>query len=232
MKGFTANQLMEYIRRQLGWPIWIVEMDPQQILDCIQDAMVEISKYRPRLRYGGVRLIPTQSRYLVGAPLGFGVVQVEFVDQLPTPMELFYGNLIWPAPLLNTGLDDYDCFMRWRKTWMRVTSVQPDWMYSLPDQTLYLYNPIQRYHAGILAYDIWDKVESLEIVEADWVKRFSLAKSRYLYGDILLKYSGAIPGPVKDIQLDSGKRAEGEKQITALLQELRDMQTQTPIMID
>jgi hypothetical protein len=59
-----------------------------------------------------------------------------------------------------------------------------------------------------------------------------LARSRYLYGDILSKFSGAIPGPVKDLQLDTNKRADGEKQMEALLTTLKNSQYLTAITTD
>jgi hypothetical protein len=231
--GYTVDQLKDWILRQLGSPVFAVELDVQQILDCIQDALTQTSTYRPKKLYGAVKLISNQTIYPMPSLAGTqGVVKVDFVDNIPSPTEIFYGNLISPAPLIRTGLDEYDSFLRWRSTWQRVTSVMPDWLYDPYPNILYIHNPIERYHAGVLAYGNHDTTESLPYWEAQWVKNYALARARYMYGDILSKFSGAIPGPIKDIQLDTGKRAEGEKQMEKLLENLRLSQEFTPLSID
>jgi hypothetical protein len=232
IKGYTHDQLKSYILRQLGAPVWNVEMTGQQVIDAINDALALYSQYRPRQIYGAVRLSKTVFEYLEGVDLGLGVVRVDFVDTIPAPSEIFYGNLISPAPIIRTGLDEYDTFLRWRKTWSRVTSVTPDWLHDDEREVLYIYNPLDRYHAGVLAHGVYTKPDSLPHIGAQWVKDYALAKARYIYGDILLKFSGAIPGPVKDIQLDQGKRNEAKEAIEKLEQKLFGMQHTTPVVID
>ena len=231
--GFTEQQLKQWIIRQLGSPIFHVELDPQHILDSIQEGLSHISIWRPKVKYGSLRLSSNQSVYLQGVDVGaFGIVDVHFVDTIPTPTEIFYGNLISPAPLLRVGLDEYDSFLRWRKTWQRVTSVMPDWLYDQAQQALYIHNPIERFHAGIIAHDVYTTTKSLPVIEAKWVKDYALARSRYLYGDILMKFSGAIPGPIKDLQFDSRKRDDGIAQMEALINSLKASQMLVPISAD
>lgn len=223
--GYSADQLKNWIFRQLGSPIWNVELDAQHVLDSIQEGLNNISLWRPRIRYGTIRLVSNKTIYLQGVDVGAqGIVNVDFVDGIPSPTEIFYGNLISPAPLIRTGLDEYDSFLRWRKTWQRVTSVQPDWMYDVFTKTLYIHNPIERYHAGVTSFENFNQTQDLPPYEAKWVRDFSLARSRYLYGDILSKFSGAIPGPIKDLTLDISKKADGEKQMEALILTLKNSQ--------
>jgi hypothetical protein len=235
--GYTHDQLKDYIFRQLGAPGWEIELTTQHVLDAIQDAQGMYSIWRPALRYGSVKLSTGINEYLKGTDLGFGgmpglgIVQVWFVEPNPVPTEIFYGNLIDPAPLFRTGVDEYDTFLRWRKTWARVTSVQPDWLYDEVRQCLYIHNPVSRYHAGIVAYAMWP-LERLNAYGADWVKRYSLAKAKLTYGEILSKFSGALPGPVKDLQLDTSKREKAEAEIEKLEATLKASQEFAPIQID
>lgn len=232
IKGYTVDQLKSYIKRQLGSPVWTVEITEQQIIDGINDALALYSVWCPRLSYHALRLARAQHEYLEGVDCGQGIVQIDFVEPNPVPTEIFYGNLIDPAPLFRTGLDEYDTFLRWRKVWMRVTSVQPQWRYDEARGVLYIHNPIERYHAGVICYTNWSETTTLSQTAALWVKEYALEASRYLYGEVLAKFGGAIPGPLKELKLDTAKRDKAEAKLEKMREKLQGMQTQTPIMID
>jgi len=235
IRGYTFDQLKAYIQRTLGDPVWNLEITPQQIIDSITDALSKVSLYRPRVLFGSVQLSKSVFEYLgdrLNQPDVIGVARVDFVDLVPSPTEIFYGNLISPAPVIRTGLDEYDTFLRWRKTWQRVTSVAPDWLHDEERQVLYIYNPIERYHAGIEVHAIHTNTTGLDVTSADWVRKYSTAQARYRYGELLAKFSGAIPAPLKDLTLDQGKRGEAEKQITELDEKLHRMQLLCPPMVD
>jgi hypothetical protein len=230
--GYTTDQLIQYIRRQLGEPVWVVELTNQQIADNINDALQMFSLYVPLERVGNLLLVRGQFKYLEGIDIGQGITNVSFLEPNPIPTEIFYGNLINPAPLFRVGIDEYDSFLRWRKVWQRVTSVRPDWYYDDYEKALYIHNPIERYQAAIWAFFNWTDLVKVPAVGANWIRRYSLERSRYQYGDLLMKYSGAIPAPAKDMALDSAKRAEAEKRIDKLEEELKGMQSATAISID
>lgn len=232
LRGYTVDQLKEYILRQLGQPVWAVELSTQQVLDCIQDAVALFSEWVPLRRAMAIQLIRGSHRYLENVDVGLGVATVSFVESVPAPTEIFYGNLISPAPIMRTGLDEYDTFLRWRKTWMRCTSVQPDWYYDDFEQVMYIHNPLERYHCGVICYFQYPDTRSLPPIGARWVKEFALAKARFLLAEIWMKFSGAIPGPVKDVQLDQGKRDLAIADMAALKEQLKGMQTQAGIFID
>ena len=229
--GFTRLQLARYIRRQLGDPVWVVELTEQQVLDAVQDALNKINVWRPKVGYGSLALVRGQTIYLKGQDIG-DVVQVDFVDSIPAPTEIFYGNLISPAPLLRAGLDEYDSFLRWRKTWTRCTSVMCDWMYDPNAKALYIHNPVERYHAGVITHQRHADTSTLDFVSADWAKEYALSKARYTYGEILSKFSGAIPAPVAGLQLDQRKRDEAKEKLKELDDHLRSMQLSTTWIID
>jgi len=232
LRGYTMDQLKNNVIRQLGAPVWNVELTNQQIIDCIQDALSLYSQWVPNIKVGNVLMVRGQFKYLQGQDMGLGVARVDFVEPNPVPTEIFYGNLINPAPLFRLGLDEYDTFLRWRKTWQRVTSVRPDWFYDDMEQALYILNPIERYQAGIFCYWPHDRTERLTATGSDWVKQYSLARAKYLQGELWMKFSGAIPGPMKDIQLDQQKRNLASEELKLLLQQLKGMQLHTPAMLD
>lgn len=232
LRGYTVDQLKEYIFRQLGQPVWNVEVTAQQILDCIQDAVNHFSEWVPLIRPQSLQLTRGRYRYMEDVDVGYGVADVSFVEPNPVPTEIFYGNLINPAPLFRTGLDEYDTFLRWRKTWQRVTSIRPDWFYDESEGALYIHNPIERYLAGVTCYFPYANTQSLPPVGARWVKQYALARARFVQGDLWMKFSGAIPGPVKDIQLDASRRDKAQEEMDKLMEQLKGMQRGAGIFID
>lgn len=217
LKGYTVDQLIDYILRQLGSPTWEVELTRQQIADSVNDALSLFSTWCPNLRVGNVILVRGQFRYLEGYDVDQGIVDVQFVE---------------PAPLFRLGLDEYDIFLRWRKTWQRVTSVRPDWFYDEGQRCLYIHNPIERYQAAVFFYSSYTDTKGLPVYGARWVKDYALERSRFLLGEIWAKFSGAIPSPVQNLQLDQQKRDRADARLKELRDELKGMARTTPIMID
>jgi hypothetical protein len=232
LKGYSTDQLIDYIFRQLGSPTWEVELTRQQIADGVQDALRLYSIWVPNTRVGNILLVRGQFRYLQGFDVDQGIIDVQFVEPNPVPTEIFYGNLINPAPLFRLGLDEYDVFLRWRKTWQRVTSVRPDWFYDENAICLYIHNPIERYQAAVFFYSSYANPKGLGAVGAEWVREYSLEKSRYLLGDLWSKFSGAIPGPLQNLQLDQQKRQLATERLKELRDQLKGMQKAAPIFID
>jgi len=232
IKNYSIEQLKSYIKRQLGAPTWTLEITDQHILDAINDALMLHNQWRPRYAFRTIHLTTGMFSYLKGEDIGDGIIDVTFVEPYPTPTEIFYGNLIDPAPILRSGLDEYDAWMRWQKTWKRVMSVTPDWYYDEADKVLYVHNPISRYQCTIFYAKTVSKTEDLDSFGSRWVKEYALQRAKYTYGEILAKFSGAIPGPVKDIQLDQSKREQAQARIDALEEQLRGAQTSSPLTID
>lgn len=229
---YTVDQLVAYIQRQLGSPVWNVELPVQNIADAIQDALALYSTWRPVWRFGAIQLQRGKFSYLKGVDMGQGPVQVDFVQPNPVPAELFWGNLIDPAPLLRNGLDELDSFMRWMKVWMRVTSIQPNWQYDQGNQQLLIWNPLDRYQAGLQFYQPYTDTAKLDQFGALWVKDYAFQRSRLQLAEFLSKYSGAIPGPLQNLQLDQQKRDKAEAKIKELEDKLFAAQITTPVQID
>lgn len=90
LTGYTVDQLKNFIKRQLGFPVWNVELTDQQILDHIQGALQQFSIWCPLTRVGNVVLVKGQSRYLSEVDIGQGIAKIEFVEPNPVPTEIFY----------------------------------------------------------------------------------------------------------------------------------------------
>ena len=232
MTGYTCDQLTNYILRQLGAPTWQVELSKQQILDAIQDALQLYGQWRPTIRVGNVNLIKGIYEYLKGADVGLGIAEISFVECNPIPTEIFYGNLINPAPIFRAGMDEYDSFLRWRKVWMRVTSIKPDWFYDESRKCLLIHNPIERYQAGVFMYDLYKRTEDLDLMGSQWVKEYALEQARYTYGEVLAKFSGAVPGPLQALVLDQQKRGNAQARLDKLIERLHNSQLFPAISVD
>ena len=100
------------------------------------------------------------------------------------------------------------------------------------ERCLYVHNPIERYQAGVFCYWPHADTKRLTYTGADWVKRMSLASSELQLGELWMKYSGAIPGPLQNIQLDQQKRELAQAKVDKLMEQLKGMQMSTPFSID
>ncbi|HEV8490688.1 MAG TPA: hypothetical protein VGR76_00405, partial [Candidatus Angelobacter sp.] len=74
--------------------------------------------------------------------------------------------------------------------------------------------------------------EELDLTGSQWVKEFALEQARYTYGEILAKFSGAVPAPAQALVLDQQKRANAQARLDKLRERLQGMQLLPPIMID
>ncbi len=90
VSGYTTDQLVNYIFRQLGSPTWEVELTRQQIADGVSDAMRLFSIWCPSTRVGNIILIRGQYRYMEDFDVDQGIVDVQFVEPNPVPTEIFY----------------------------------------------------------------------------------------------------------------------------------------------
>jgi hypothetical protein len=232
LRGYTVDQLAAYIERQLGLGVFSVELTKAQIVDQIYNALQRYSVYRPRPRYGAVALVSGQFEYLTDFRPAFGVVDVWFVNPYPLPTNLYWGNLISPGPLTGVGIDEYDSYMRWLKTWLRVTSSQPDWLWDEGRNVLFIHNPMEMYQAGVLALDAWETTQSLDGFGAMWVKDYSYQLARLQLAEILSKFSGAIPGPAQALQLDQQKRDKAEAKLKEMEEKLVGAQWSIPVNTD
>ncbi len=229
----TEADLIEYVKNELGGGFWKVEISPQQIKAAIRDALKLYSRRIPLQGYGAMSLAPTKSKYdMSSRDMGFGIYHVSFIAPDPRPSAIFYANLLDVAPIRTSRFQDYDVFLRWRKTFMKVTSVQPEWYWDQNAKILWIYNPIEHYKASIFWY-LPRTLETVELAHEQWVERYVLARSKYITGLNRSKFQGAIPGPSKDITTDGQDlKQEGKEETDKLEAELLSMQMDGPPLWD
>lgn len=231
--GYTVDALKNYILRSLGSPVYGVEITPQMILDQIQDALGLYSQWVPQIKARAITLVKGQHIYPMGDSLGTGeIADVQFVEFLSTISNIFYWNLISPGPLPMTGISEFDSWLRFKSTFLRVTSARPDWYFDESSKNLMIHNPIVYYRAGVIIYDIYSDTRQLTNAGARWVKEYALESSRFLLGTLNQKFSGAIPSPLQNLQLDQNLRVNAQTAIDKLKAQLQGMQKGAGISID
>jgi len=231
--ALTEAGLLDYVVTELGNGAWQVELLEKQIKNAITDTLEHYSRRLPLLGYGAVSLSTTQNKYTFpGQDFGFGIWHVSFIEPDPKPSAIFYANLLDVAPIKTGRFGDYDIFLRWRKTFMKVTSVEPEWMWDQNAQTLWIYNPIEAYKASMWWY-LPKTLAQVDLVHERWVKDYLLARCKYLLGLNRSKFQGAIPGPARDITTDGNDlKSEGRDEMKRLEDQLFSMQAETPPMWD
>ena len=95
-----------------------------------------------------------------------------------------------------------------------------------------IHNPIERYQAGVFMYALYKSTEELDLTGSQWVKEFALEQARYTYGEILAKFSGAVPGPLQALVLDQQKRSNAQARLDKLRERLQNMQLFPSVQID
>jgi len=231
--ALTEAGLIEYVKNELGGGFWKVELSPSQIKLAIQDALKEYSRRIPIEMFGAIALSSTQSKYDFSAQdMGFGIYHVAFVEPDPKPSAIFYANLLDVAPIRTSRFQDYDLFLRWRKTFMKVTSVQPEWFWDPIQKILWIYNPIEQYKASYFWY-MPRELATVDLAHERWVEKYVLARSKYMLGVNRSKFQGAIPGPSKDINTDGKEmKEEGTKETEELETQMLSMQIDGPPLWD
>ncbi len=232
VQGYSIDQLRAFIQRSLGSPTWQIEITPQQIIDQILNALALYSQYVPQIKARAITLVRGQHAYLHGVSVGQGIADVQFVQFVPSIVDVFYLGMINPAPLPMAGISEFDSWLRFRSTFMRVTSARPDYYYDDSLATLFIHNPIVFYRAGVIIYDNYTDTKDLTSAGALWVKEFALESSRFLLGTLNQKFSGAIPSPLQNLQLDQNLRVNAEKALDRLRQQLFGLQRGAGISID
>lgn len=231
--GFSVDQLAAYILRTLGGSgAYNVEISKQNVLDQIQDALGLFSQWVPQIKARAITLVRGQFSYLVNEPVGQGIVDVSFVEYRNQLTQLLYLGMISPAPLPMSGISEFDSWLRFKSTFMRVSSVRPDWHYDDEFSTLYVYNPLAQYRAGVFIYDNYTDTRDLTSVGALWVKEYALESSRFLLGTLNQKFSGAIPSPLQNLQLDQNLRVNAQTAMDKLRASLVGMMRSSPASTD
>jgi hypothetical protein len=232
VKRYNVTEIRDYVRESLGSGLFKVELTNVQIDNAITDALLEYGKRIPLIASKIIEVSPNVRDYDID-DCGYGVFDVQFITDDVRPAAVFYMGLLGDkVPLNSVMLAEYDSFLRYRKTMMRATSVAPQWEWndSNPD-ILLIYAPVFNLKA---AYS-WYAPRPLSRVKLEhqkWVRDYTLAKSKVTLGQVRSKFSGVLPGPARDLQLNGQElAAEGREEIKALEEFLLGVQGDIPPMI-
>ena len=142
-------------------------------------------------------------------------------------------SLVGVAPVLNMEGRDFNSFITWRKTFQRITGIEPKWLWDEANQELRIHQPVQNSVAGVFAY-CPRSFDQVRLVHKDWIKRASLAHVKQQLGEVRRKFSGNIPGPGgKDLQLNGDKLVEEAKaELEKLNEELFKFMTKMIPLMD
>jgi hypothetical protein len=227
----TYQKLVDYVKQQLGQGIFTVELTQDQIDNCITDALTLYSSRKPMVGYRAITVNPQIKTYKLDHDIGFGIFHVSFVQPDPQPSALFYANLLDVAPVKPASMESYDIFLRWRKTFMRVTSVANRWEYDEMSNSLMIYCPIEQTKACYF-WHAPRKIEQIKIQHTNWVKSYTLAKAKDVLGKARSKFQGILPGPARDLNLNGDSlQAEAKEEIATLEASLLTMQGDQPPLI-
>ena len=172
---------------------------------------------------------PDVRAYPIDHPIGYGIFDCEFITDDIRPAAVFYMGLLGDkVPLNSVMLAEYDSFLRYRKTMMRSTSVAPQWQWDEDTSTLFIYAPV----FNLKACYYWHEPRPLSKVRLehqDWMRSYSLASAKMTLGKVRSKFSGVLPGPAQQLQLNGAELcAEAREELKALTEYLIGVQGDTP----
>ena len=234
---YSLEELRQYIRIKLCGTVWRLEGLSSSQSDTIDqgigDALMAYSRRCPIMKFTTITCDSTRTAYKIPEKLKpcYTVFRVDFVypSLVVSP---FMSSLVGVAPVMNLEGRDFDSFLTWRKTFQRITGIEPKWLWDEPNQEIRIHQPIQNCIAGVFAY-CPRNFEDIRLVHKDWIKRASLAHVKQQLGEIRRKFSGNIPGPGgKDLQLNGDKLVdEAKAELEKLQEELMGFQLKVvPIM--
>ena len=215
--------------------VWRIEgfEDTDAIEYCIDDAVMSYSHQCPHL--GWEPIGPFVKSHKIISPRCLGVLRVDFIE----PVNRFAvshtligltQNLIGVAPINIAGsmpnvAGDIVQFLTWRKSFQRVTSTAPQWVFDDETRTVAVYNPGAYKACAMLS--IGRTFETVKPNHKDWIKEMSLANAKLQLGIHRRKFNDSIKGPGgTSLNMDGGKLVEeAEKKIDALKLELRAFRT-------
>lgn len=224
----SVEYVTSYIRQRLGGGGFEVELDDLQYQEAMKDALRLYSTRKPKWEAAGIDVSTQIRAYPVGHDVGLGIFDVQFLQPDVGVSAMFYANLLDAAPIKPSTMDSYDLFLRWRKTFMRVTSTLGRWEWLEKSNTLMIYAPIEAMKCCYF-WHVPHSLKSIPLRNHPWFLDYASAKAKMALGEVRSKYQGALPGPARDLQLNGDAlKAEAAAEITLLEQRLLTMQAEHP----
>lgn len=231
----------DYILLSLGWPLIRVELEDQHLTLAIIDAITKWYKRSGTIEYS--LEIVTPQNGIIDIPPHINPVTIKEVIFNPNLMDSFakglvmagdedaFGKYVFPQAGFNNLLSNFDMvgyylFTQRLEDFKKLVGIDRTW--ERQGGKIILYPQGADFAtAGI----VFRKVpEEIELVSEDWIKRWSLAKSKHMLATVRGKLSGFetsggnIAGDYADL------RSEAKEEMTELMEELNLHQMVLPIM--
>jgi hypothetical protein len=193
--ALTAPNLHTWIRRQLGEPLVVVELNDEHIQDAIDDALEDFDNFITLMDSFALDVLPGVTRY---GPFdtdvaGEGVVHVQFSDRFRNPHvhEPFFG-----ISYLNELRGDFKTFAianSFREMLERQSSEEPEWMWDPMTRFLMIHSPNTQYRGRVM----YKRTYTTQTIPQEWKQKFrrlALAYSKIVLARVRGKFD-AIPAP-------------------------------------
>lgn len=228
--SYTEDQLVAYIKERLGQAVWRLEgFDVgSSVENAIADALLDYGRQCPKFNWKEIP--PSATKHTLDTDRVVTVLDVHFIEPVNrfafAPLVGISQQLNGVAPMNLAGTmsnvsGDIAEFLMWRKSFQRVTSTKPQWLYDDESFTVFIHNP-GRFKACIL-YTTYRTFANVKPNHKVWLKKAALANAKQQLGIFRRKFDGSIQGPGGTaIKLDgSDLVTEAEKEIEAAAKELR-----------
>lgn len=224
----SEQELFDYCRTLLGWPIIEVEIDICQFRRFFQNAIDKYSRLIPKLRWFSIPAFAGIQEYeLPRDTIGYGVTEVLIPRLDPIAplllssgprLDIFGYRYSYPYRDINELFIDQFYF----KEASRILSAEFDWEYL--DGALRIYpkpdEPFPLTYASAFPRDI----NSIPADDQDWFRTYLLAQMQIAVGHIRRKFS--VPGAQTGQQLDG--REMVQEGMLALAAAEKDLMARTP----
>lgn len=204
---FTEDYLLEYVKRQLGYPTVNVELTTMQVKDCIEEVVELFNRYLPLTETQGQTL--NKGKYVVSQPdSNLGVLDVEFLrrdrlDEYSVESALIYDPFYFISSGSLGGMDPafYTASRMWLESVGRVFGAEFD--YESNDEGVFLYLPAEA-NVKIVWAMPYTSLEDIKPEYHSLFKKLTLAKSKQILGEIRRKYAG-VPAASGVVQMNGAE---------------------------
>lgn len=204
VEAFTYADMVNWIKRRLGGDLWRLEgMNPEAINDCIGEALMLYSNRVPRLWYemvgAGVKT------YTPKAAAVLGCVRCDFIYPISASGG-YQAEYNWISNLTVAGIipsagpgllmpaGDLMMWLMARKSFQRVASLTPQYVWDPSAKLLHIYNYSVNYYTFAL-FTLSKTFAEVNVNHKHWLRSHALAMCRLLLAENREKFDGQIQAP-------------------------------------
>ena len=216
--ALTAKIIKRYVRRMLGEPTIVVEIEDETIDEVIEQTLSIYGTYKPVEKVGTINVLASQQKYTQTATeVGKGIIEIFRPDILRSPVSLDQFDVFkYHTHLPN--LDPGDFYMErvwWKEVRMSAGS-DDDWLldFNHDDGTATFYvNPIPSSAFTLkYIYVVDPTLTQVPASDDDFIKDYVLAMCKIILGEIRSKFKG-VEGAEGAINMNGEElKAEGKEE--------------------